>query len=108
MNTDLTPLGMLDGLPIKPCVGSGFCCTKAPCAYGEMNEAHTGCKYLLTPNELGQTACGRYDWIRENVPTWESYPAFGAGCCMTMFNEKRELIISKINGKNENTDTGTH
>ena len=38
----------------------------------------------------------QYDWIKENVPTWEMYPAFGAGCCMPMFNTLRENIIKKI------------
>ena len=96
MNTDLKPLGYLEGIPIKPCVGSGFCCTTAPCAYGELSESGKGCKFLLPVNDLGQKGCGKYDWIKENVPTWESYPAFGAGCCMPMFNDMRENIIKKI------------
>lgn len=99
MNTDLTPIGVLDGIPIKPCVGSGFCCTKQPCAYGLMNETNTGCKYLTPPNELGQLACGRYDWIKENVPNWQYYPAFGAGCCMPIFNDMREKVINNIKSK---------
>ena len=97
MNTGLTPLGILDGIPIKPCVGSGFCCTKAPCGYGEMKEDKSGCKFLLPPNDIGQKACGKYDWIKDNVPDWEIYPAFGGGCCMTMFNEPRQKIILKLN-----------
>lgn len=101
MNTDLTPLVILEGIPIKPCVGSGFCCTKAPCAYGEQNETNTGCKYLLPSNELGQRACGRYDWIKENVPNWKFYPAFHGGCCMPMFNEMREKIINNIKLKTQ-------
>ena len=98
MNTDLKPIGILEGVAIKPCVSSGFCCTKSPCAYGEANEKGA-CKHLTEPNELGQMACGRYDWIKENVPNWEYYPAFGAGCCMPMFNEMREQVIKNI--KNE-------
>ena len=98
MNTDLKPIGILEGVAIKPCVSSGFCCTKSPCAYGEANEKGA-CKHLTEPNELGQMACGRYDWIKANVPNWEYYPAFGAGCCMPMFNEMREQVIKNI--KNE-------
>ena|SRR3989337_1528437 len=80
----------------KPCMKSGFCCTKAPCGYGEWNEDKSACKHLLPPNKIGQRDCGRYDWIKENVPNWEFYPAFGAGCCMPMFNTLRENIIKKI------------
>lgn len=97
-NISTEPLGMLDGLPIKPCMKSGFCCTKSPCAYGEPNEKGA-CKYLLQPNEFGQMACGRYDWIKENVPSWETYPAFGAGCCMPLGNTAREKIINNIKSK---------
>lgn len=98
MNTDLKPIGELDGVAIKPCVGSGFCCTKSPCAYGEANEKGA-CKHLTEPNELGQMACGRYDWIKANVPNWQYYPAFGAGCCMPMFNNMREQVIKNINNE---------
>lgn len=101
MNTDLKPLGILDGIPIKPCVGSGFCCTKSPCAYGELGDSETGCKHLLPPNEIGQRGCGRYDWIKENVPDWEFYPAFGQGCCMPLGNTMREQVIKNINQKNQ-------
>lgn len=78
-----------------PCIKSGFCCTKAPCAYGEWNDDRSACVHLSKPNEIGQRVCGRYDWIKENVPGWENYPAFGAGCCMPMFNEARASIITK-------------
>ena len=101
MNTNLKPIGELDGIDIKPCVGSGFCCTKSPCAYGEMNDTNSGCKHLLPANDLGQRGCGKYDWIKENVPNWESYPAFGAGCCMPMFNTMREEVIKNIINKNQ-------
>jgi hypothetical protein len=89
------PYDMGDGTLVHPtpCIKSGFCCTKAPCAYGEFNEEKTACKYLTPANELGQRMCGRFEWIKANVPVWENYPAFGAGCCMPMFNEKRKEII---------------
>jgi hypothetical protein len=95
-NTSTTPLGMLDGIPIKPCMKSGFCCTMALCGYGEWNETGTQCKYLQPPNEIGQRNCGRYDWIMKNAPAPEFYPAFGAGCCAPMFNTMRDNIIKAI------------
>jgi len=67
MNTNTTPIGYLDGIAIKPCVGSGYCCTKTPCAYGERGEDGTN---------------------------WAYYPAFGAGCCMP--NEMRKRVISAL------------
>jgi hypothetical protein len=32
----------------------------------------------------------------KHVENWEYYPAFGAGCCMPMFNEMREKVIKNI------------
>lgn len=69
----------------KPCMKS---------AYGEWNEDKSACKHLLA--QIGQRDCGRYEWIKANVPNWEFYPAFGAGCCMALFNAARENIIRKI------------
>jgi len=95
-NISLEPVGYIDGYPVTPCVKSGFCCSKSPCAYGESIEGGTACKYLLPPNDIGQRDCGRYQWIIDNVPNYEFYPAFGAGCCMAMFNDMREKVIAEI------------
>ncbi len=92
-------VGMLDGIPVRRCLKSGFCCTKAPCAYSEFNEQKTACKYLSEPNEISQKICNRYEWIKANVPNWESYPAFGGGCCMPMGNTAREEILVKLKNK---------
>lgn len=74
----------MEEMIVKPCLNSGFCCTKAPCAYGEWNLDKSACKYLLDPNAIGQKLCGKYDWIKENVVGWKWYPAFGEGCCSSM------------------------
>lgn len=95
-NISTEPVGEIDGYPIKPCMKSGFCCTKAPCQYGEWNDDKTACKYLAEPNDIGQRDCLRYDWIKENVPTCAMYPAFGAGCCMAMFNRDRDQVIAEV------------
>jgi hypothetical protein len=96
-NISAEPLGELYGIPIRPCMKSGFCCNKAPCGYGEsISETEPGCKFLLPPNDIGQRDCGRYDWIVANVPGYEIYPAFGAGCCMPIGNEPRQQIIENI------------
>ena len=88
---------ILEGIRIRTCVQSGFCCSKSPCGYGEStSDDDPACKYLSEPNKIGQQFCGRYEWIVENVPGYEFYPAFGAGCCMPMFNEKRTNILQKL------------
>ena len=98
-NISIEPLGVIDDLPIKPCMKSGFCCTKAPCGFGEWNEDKTACKHLQPPNDLGQRDCGKYDWIVKNVPDYKFYPAFGAGCCMVLGNEMRKKVIENIKQK---------
>ncbi len=98
---ELKSLGELNGIQIKPCVKSGFCCSKAPCGYGEWNENKTACMHLTEPNELQQRLCGKYQWIKDNVADWHLYPAFGGGCCMPLFNEMRENVIVNIKSKYE-------
>ena len=102
-NISTRPVGTLDGVPVKPCMKSGFCCSTAPCAYGEKREDGPGCKFLSDANELGQRGCDRYDWIVANVPDWKMYPAFGGGCCMPLGNTKRIEIIATVraNGLDE-------
>lgn len=84
---------------VTPCIKSGFCCTTAPCQYGEWNDNKSACKYLLPANELGQKYCGHFDWIKANVPNWKIYPAFGAGCCSALGNNFRQDIIKKFKEK---------
>lgn len=96
-NTSTEPVGEIEGYPIKPCMKSGFCCTTSPCGYGAWNEVTHQCKHLQLPNSIGQRDCGRDEWIKANVPGWEFYPAFGGGCCMSMFNQAREQVIANIN-----------
>lgn len=80
----------------SPCVMCGFCCTNTACQYGKWDEDKSACAYLAEPNDIGQRMCDRYEWIKENVEGWEIYPAFGAGCCMAMFNRPRQEIIRRL------------
>jgi hypothetical protein len=86
----------LDGIRIRTCVQSGFCCTTAPCEYGEKRKDSNACKYLSEANEIGQKFCGRYEWIMQNAPDPENYPAFGGGCCMPIGNTVRLEILEKL------------
>ena len=92
----ITEPRFLDGFYVKPCLGSGTCCIQAPCAYGEWNDDKTKCKYLEPPNEIGMRGCGRYEWIIENVPGYEYYPAFGSGCGSNIGNVLRTKILEKL------------
>lgn len=86
----------------RPCLKSGFCCTKAPCEFGEWNEDKSACKYLTEPNDIGQRDCGRFEWIVENAPNYKLYPAFGAGCCSPIGNMMRNKIGETIMKKKAN------
>lgn len=96
LNDIVTVHRELYGIYIRPCVGSGFCCTQRPCMFGEFNEDKSACKYLLPPNEHGQRGCGRVDWIKENVCGWEVHPAFGQGCSSPIGNPARDKIIENL------------
>lgn len=84
----------------EPCVGSGFCCKKGPCAYGEsIGPDNPRCKHLQeVPQDDGlhpRYTCGIYDEIVKQ-PFWEHNPAFGAGCCSSLFNPDRAAILRDI------------
>jgi hypothetical protein len=80
---------------MSACVGSGFCCKRAPCVYGAAGP--DGACTSLVPwlgDDLGvqRYRCGKYDEIAAD-PSSVISPAFGAGCCSTLFNEPREQIL---------------
>lgn len=81
-----------------PCVGSGMCCKKAPCPFGEAGP-DGGCIYLEERERLAGNVvvyrCGRYEWIQKQ-PGADFSPAFGAGCCQPLFNENRRAILKVL------------
>lgn len=93
MNKPL-PLWPGDGVmpPATPCVQSGFCCRRAPCPFGSWDEKQHKCSFLTDDN-----LCAKYDEILAMpVEMWKHAPAFGAGCCMPLFNEARENRIREL------------
>lgn len=78
----------------KACVRSGECCKASPCAIGEVDPDKGYCKYLAQNPETKISTCLRYEEFKDN-PDMLINPAFGAGCCRTLFNETRELIINR-------------
>ena len=99
-----------------PCVQSGYCCTVRPCPYGDVKSATDhSCRFLEEGDEIipgvRRTKCGKYDWIKANVPErdWKMSPAFGGGCSSTLYNDQRDRIIiaERINaGAGNRTHSG--
>lgn len=83
----------------EPCVGSGFCCKKVPCPYGERDPATGWCIHLEPWKDdtldVPRYRCGRYEFI-QTQPGSEWIPAFGAGCCSSLFNEDRDRIVIEL------------
>jgi hypothetical protein len=82
---------------------SGLCCRTAPCAFGAWDEQAHQCKFLeISEQGDGFTiyACGKKTEIEalpeETGAKWN--PAFGAGCCMPLFNENRDAILRHEQG----------
>ncbi len=66
---------------MNECVQCGYCCTVRPCAFGKWEDDK--CKYLSNDN-----MCTVFELIK-NMPGADISPAFGAGCCSPLFNERR-------------------
>jgi len=71
----------------RPCLKCGYCCTKAACPFGEWDVVRGRCKFLTAGN-----LCGCYQEIikRPHQALADLAPAFGAGCCMPLFDTWRE------------------
>lgn len=78
------------------CVRSGFCCRRAPCPFGEWDPEAGQCTSLEQDEEVAPgvftTKCGKYDEIQRSG-RGEMSPAFGTGCCSSLFNTERDAII---------------
>jgi hypothetical protein len=75
----------------KPCVGSGFCCSKAICFEGQrkLGKAITPCPLLRWDGKRHK--CGLLeDATPEDAATLKDSLAIGAGCCMPLFNTWRQ------------------
>lgn len=80
-------------LLVRACVNSGMCCKKGPCAYGKWDSEKGQCAYLAF-NEKQHSRCLKYDEISQDPASYYN-PAFGQGCCMSLFNEARDSIIKR-------------
>lgn len=83
---------------VRACVRSGLCCRTGPCAFGEWDAAAHQCRFLTVEHQgdgFTTFACGKKAEI-DALPAsrgaqWN--PAFGAGCCMPLFNDNRQRIL---------------
>lgn len=86
-----------DDIPARACMRSGLCCKKGPCAFGTWDAQREQCVHLRVvetlPNGAEVHACAIYDQI-VGQPFADVNPAFGAGCCMPLFNTARDRIIA--------------
>ena len=74
----------------KPCLRSGFCCKLGPCPYGD------GVPCIqLGGDKPGDYFCKIHDEIQKD-PMSEFAPAFGAGCCSSLFNEDRDMLAGRV------------
>lgn len=88
-------------MKVRACLRSGLCCKSAPCPFGFWDADRHQCIYLIV--EKVEQGCPRYTCLQYNyirsLPTEamaDLSPAFGAGCCMTLYNEYRDAIRDKV------------
>lgn len=76
----------------SPCVNCGYCCLMVPCAFGKADEKTGICLFIEKRGE--RIFCGKYEEIINGSDlSWMVTPAFGAGCCSSLFNERRKNIL---------------
>jgi hypothetical protein len=79
----------------KPCVGSGYCCTKALCLLGveKHGEMEGPCPSLRWDSEAGRHWCGLI--LDGEIDGWEL--AAGEGCCAPL-NSWRGKVKDRSKG----------
>lgn len=95
--------------PDSPCVGSGFCCKRAPCPFGTWDDAAHQCASLVpwtgdaltdADGPVPRYRCAKHDEIVKH-PLAHIAPAFGAGCCQPMFNVERNRIVRALRNRSD-------
>lgn len=85
---------------IKACVNCGECCLASPCGFGKLADNGKSCAYVVF-DDNGRSSCSIASEIVK-CPSSAVSPAFGSGCCRTLFNERRkEIIIRFYDGKEQ-------
>jgi hypothetical protein len=74
----------------RACLRSGWCCKKAPCAFGAWDEGHSRCVFL-GGERPGEHYCRKHDEIISD-PSSVFSPAFGSGCCAALNSDRQGLV----------------
>jgi len=77
------------------CFRCGECCRASSCGFGEYDREARRCTSLTVMEEHDGYVlygCAIHDEIVKD-PTSRCSPAFGAGCCRTLFNPSRRNIM---------------
>lgn len=81
------------------CIGCGYCCLQRPCEFGEsISDKKPACRYVKVikkGNGFAIFGCRKYQEIQK-TGRGEISPAFGAGCSSTLFNERRDRVLTGI------------
>jgi len=79
------------------CIRSGWCCKKAPCGFGEATSPTDNSCLHLIGDKAGEYSCGKYDEIAAGMPNNAAHisPAFGAGCCATLNDDRLALLAAE-------------
>ena len=84
---------LLDGIPIRDCVGCGFCCRKGPCGLALQYNLWTNkkCSALVFKDgwyqcELLLVATG------EVLESWKREPYIGEGCCCGLNSDRKKYL----------------
>ena len=86
----------LEEVPLRPCVGCGYCCRKVVCPVGHVSEPGGECDHLLWSVADRRYYCElvRYPMsIAEGAAIARSVLAIGAGCCSPLFNTDRDAML---------------
>ncbi len=96
------PLDVVDGVVSKPCVGSGYCCKKAPCVLGvEKHGQVAPCPSLVFKD--GRYWCGLVEDAKseEEKQHLINILGIGAGCCSPLNSDRAKMIRGKENADAE-------
>jgi hypothetical protein len=98
-DTFTLPLAEALRMPREPCLGSGTCCREAVCMEGQRvgHGPHGPCPELREHD--GRSWCGLVeDATGQELERLRESLAIGAGCCMTL-NEQRDELVLKLRRK---------
>ena len=85
----------IDGIEVKQCIGSGFCCMNAPCyiASNKYDDKWTSpCPSLAWSEKDFRYYCQE---VLDN-PDLKAPLSIGGGCCQSLFNVNRDQLKQGI------------